>query len=223
VSPHTLLPRFLQHRFVGAGAVTGRLAAAAFVVMLAAGCGDDDGTKPDPVEGPEYVTPSTPQNVLRNFVTAHEALDIEGYSDALADDFQFRASPFDAGVEFTTLTREEDITSTTNMFNSVVRITMDLTYDESSPAAPSDVSEYPAEDGYVMIVVQQVNLDVVTMSVVEGEPVVLRVAGEPAKVIFKLLSASPERYAISAIHDQAGSGGRVGNQRVQLTSPLPAS
>jgi len=186
--------------------------------FLLAGCGifspPDDKTPPPPPP-PPYVEPTSPQRVLSNLIVAHVYRDIEGYRTALADDYRFKASPLDPDVEFDTLVREEDIASTENMFNNVDRITMTLTYDEQSPAAPSDVEDLPAELGYVMIVVQNVNLDVTTRDLQQGEPVILRVPGEPAKVIFKQTSVSPRRFAISAIYDQSGSG-RMADAMVRL-------
>jgi hypothetical protein len=93
---------------------------------------------------------------------------------------------------------------------------MNLSYDEDSPAPPSDLAAFPADSGYVMIVVQSVNIDVTTRDLVGGEPLIFRVPGEPAKVIFRRVNAAPRRYAISAIFDQAGSTGRVAAPPISL-------
>ena len=92
------------------------------------------------------------------------------------------------------------------MFQAVDRITMTLVYNETQIPPPSDVLEFPEEEGYVMIVVQNVNIDVLTRELIGGEPLTYRVPGDPAKFVFKQTSVSPPRYALSAIYDQSGSG-----------------
>jgi hypothetical protein len=154
---------------MGIPRTSSRLAAATLFVLVF-GCGNDDkGTNPDTSGAVQYETPSTPQSVLRNLVTAYTRRDIEGYADVLASNYKFTPTP-----------------------------------NEAEP--PSDVIDFPAEDGYVMVIVQNVNIDVLTREVVGGEPITLRVPGEPAKFVFQRTSETPPRFAISAIYDQAGAG-----------------
>lgn len=62
------------------------LAALAGLLALA-GCSDDD---PVGIDDPEvYPAPDTPEQLMANFVTALESMDIEGYADCLHEDFTY--------------------------------------------------------------------------------------------------------------------------------------
>jgi hypothetical protein len=186
--------------------------ALSFASLALTGClfSPDKGKGKDIDDDVVYEIPSSPQRVLKNLVTAYTQRDIEGYTDLLAGNYKFTPSQFDT-VGYPFLTREEDLESTTSMFQSVDRITMNFVYDEQQIPPPSDLIDFPADSGYVMIVVQNVNIDVQTRELIGGEPLTLRVPGEPAKFIFRQTSASPRRYALSAIFDQAGMGRLAAN------------
>lgn len=71
----------------------------AFVAMFSlTGCifSPDDDTGPPPGNEPiDYPFPDTKEQVLENFKTAYEEMDIEGYTDCLHEDFKFLFTPED--------------------------------------------------------------------------------------------------------------------------------
>jgi hypothetical protein len=127
----------------------------------------------------------------------------------LASNYKFIPAPDDPEAHFPFLTKDDDLGSTRRMFDNVDQIQMRFTYDEDQTPPPSDLIDFPAEDGYVMIIVPSVYIDILTREDVDGEPLRRLVPGTPAKFIFQRTSVSPPRYAISAIFDQAGLGGRL--------------
>ncbi len=95
------------------------LAALAALVVLAGGCifsPDDDVTNP-PVP-PSYPFPDSEVVLMENFKTAYDNMNIEEYRNVLHADFKF---VFIDGTPVTPTsgyyTREEDLQSTTRMFN----------------------------------------------------------------------------------------------------------
>ena len=124
---------------------------------------------------------ATPGNVLSNLELAYRLRDIDAYRDQMDDTYVFQPNPDDPEVDFEQLNAQQDQESTENMFNQVDKIEIRLTYPASEP---SDRAEYPAEEGYRQILVSSVNLDITTREIIDGEPLILQVAGDPATFIF---------------------------------------
>jgi hypothetical protein len=168
---------------------------AASMVLGVIGCSDDDDktTAPD-TSGPTYLARTSPENVLTNLVVAYEGRDIAGYRDQMDSSFVFIPSTNDPDVNFDELPFAADQESTENMFDVVDHI--DLTLVHPAPI-PSDRPEYPEEDGYRLIQVTSVQLRVVTREMIDGEPLVLTVGGDPAVFIFEPDSTqTPPTYRI---------------------------
>jgi len=96
------------------------LAATAALVLLAGGCifsPDDDPNNVTPPP-PSYPFPDTEDKLMTNFKTAYDNMSIEEYRNALHSDYKFvfadgsPVAPYEGYY-----TREQDLQSTTRMFN----------------------------------------------------------------------------------------------------------
>ena len=153
------------------------------LALTLAGCGlfSPEKATPEPEVPEEYKARISPGNVLFNLALAHRNRDIDNYRDQMDEQYLFIPNPEDPEVDFEQLTFPEDQESTENMFNVVDKVEMRLDY----PAPqPSDRLEYPAEQGYQQILVSSVRMDVTTREIIDGEPLILQVAGDPATFIF---------------------------------------
>jgi hypothetical protein len=153
--------------------------------LVLSGCSlfsPEDAPEPEPEPPAEFKPRTSPENVLFNLALAHERRLIDAYRDQMDPDYVFVPSPNDPDVTFTELAYNEDQESTENMFDVVDQI--DLTLTHPAPI-PSDFEGYPGEEGYRLIQVTSVNMRVVTREIIDGEPLILLVGGDPAKFIFK--------------------------------------
>lgn len=168
----------------------------AFALPLT-GCGlfAPEEAPPQPPPPPRTVLPPTsPENVLNNLAFAHENRSWDEYVDALSPEFLFVPSDADQQEGIEPFDYDEDIQSTENMFNNVDSIELQLTHQAS---VPSDRLEYPAEDGYRMILVSRVNMLVQTRTITDGEVLYLQIGGDPATFIFEPdLTQTPVEYRI---------------------------
>ncbi len=89
------------------------------VVMGAAGCfRPDDIIETDPPA--KYVFPTTPDDLMANFVTAYTTRDVAGYGDLLHEDFIFSFQACDVaklGLSKNHYTRADEIQTARNMFS----------------------------------------------------------------------------------------------------------
>jgi hypothetical protein len=95
------------------------LAALAALVLLAGGCifspDPDDGAPPPPIT---YPFPDTAQKLMTNFKTAYDQMNIDEYRNALHTGYIFVFADGSPVAPTTGIyTREEDLQSTTRMFN----------------------------------------------------------------------------------------------------------
>lgn len=175
-------------------------AIAAFGLPLV-GCGLFSPDPAPPEEAPpprQLLDPISPENVLNNLAFAYENRDYDAYVDALDEGFRFVPSINDTIDEFD---RDEDLRSTENMFNNVDDVSLRLIH---QAAVPSDRQEFPAEDGYRMILVSNVNLRVDTRDFSQGSRLILVVTGDPATFIFKPdTTTTPVEYRIALQQDDS--------------------
>ncbi len=94
------------------------LAVLAILTVMTGGCfdsGDPDDTDPPPVA---YPFPDTVEQLMTNFRDAYDSMNITEYRNALHEDFRFIfAEGSDIAPPSGCFTREEDLLSTTRMFN----------------------------------------------------------------------------------------------------------
>jgi len=168
------------------------------VALPLTGCGlfSPKDAPPEPPPTLEIEAPISPGAVLRNLEEAHRFRNIDVYEATLDSMYVFIPNPDDDEVDFTDLPFEEDLDSTRNMFRVVDRIEIDLTF-PNDQGEPSDFAQFPAVEGYRKMSVASVRLDVTTRELIEGDPLIYQVAGDPATFIFKPdMSASPVTYKI---------------------------
>ncbi len=144
--------------------------------------------------GPEYLPPTTPENVLENLQTAYEEKDIDGYAACLDPDFVFVPSR-SSGMGSSTLDRAEDLQSTRRMFEAVDDIRITLTHGRST----SSTMEHPyaEEDGHRVIDVSNVWIRIVDSDATQDGPLVHEVNGDQARFVFRPIGGtSPIEYQI---------------------------
>ncbi len=134
---------------------------AAAVSLLLSGC------ERDPVvvhlNGADIDTPrdqSSPTNVIENLALAHRLRDIELYKRQLDPSFMVQFSRTIGSDEFgwsNGMSYEDDILSTTSMFNGSTAIEFEMAYEKP---VPSEVPSYPASEGYWQIRVHSVNISI---------------------------------------------------------------
>jgi len=108
----------------------------AAVLVLAAGCGEDDVTEP-PLDDGLRPGAASPAAVLDALQSAYRARDIDAYAGLLASDFTFAFQPADGGqVPSLTWNRDQDSTGTHALFHApqVSDIRVDLTFGEADTA-----------------------------------------------------------------------------------------
>ncbi len=157
----------------------------AAVVALAAVSCDDDFTKPSDGQH-ELAGPTSPEAALDSLQARYGRMDIGAYAALLDPDFVFIPTAGE-DLAFVHLDREADSLSTQAMFAEADGITLELTFGESEE---SDLSLYPASEGYRMITASNVLLRVSTTLEGTGEPIIWLVNGDEAFFVLRPDSSS---------------------------------
>ncbi len=172
------------------GSSKGMIAIAAVVLLLAAGCDDQelgvDRPPPPPPPPPPIPFPVTPDTLMTNFKVAYTSMDIDLYRKALHGYFRFLFNPEDVvrlSLPSASMNAAADLASTYNMFsgNSFQRPDQTVApgvaqiqfvqFDRTSPWVPQDsASDFPnSESAFFKVEIHIVRVGEASTLVIVGQ------------------------------------------------------
>ncbi len=151
------------------------------------GCSDDDNTVAEPQPNP-YLAQVTPENVLRNLITAYVEEDLDEYEKLFDHDlFEFVFDPLDVQEDQDLppfWLWDEERESAKNMFDSNLVLDIRLEYVPGMAVQVDEGDDVP-DLSWMKVEVTNIELEIETKDPLGGENIIYKVSGDRGVFFFR--------------------------------------